>query len=346
MTDDRAALAPVYADIVLDNLTRSFPYAAHHVAIDEPDARATPRELHPAFSTSFDWHSCVHMHWLGVSLLEFGLDPARDAALRLELGRTLIAGNITVEVAYLRANPGWERPYGWAWLARLAAVCANSADPEVRRWGAALDPALDAVTDLLGAWVPVTDWPVRHGVHTNAAFGLALLLDAFRSTGRAEAAAVCEEAARRWFAADAGWPHAWERSGQDFLSAGLTEADLMRRVLDGAAFTDWFGAFLPGLEPGSTVLTPADVVDATDGYQVHLHGLNLSRAAQLARIGAALHGSPAGGLLADARGRLLDAGLDAAIAREFMSSHWLASFAWDALTATSAASSATASAAE
>jgi hypothetical protein len=336
VTDERAAFAPVYADIVLDNLTRAYPYAAHHVAIDEPDARSTPRELHPAFSTSFDWHSCVHMHWLGVSLLEFGLDPARDAALRRELGRTLTADHLAVEVAYLRANPGWERPYGWAWLARLAAVCANSTDPEVRGWGAALDPALDAVADLLGAWVATTEWPVRHGVHTNAAFGLGLLLDAFRGTGRADAAAVCEDAARRWFAADAGWPHAWERSGQDFLSAGLTEADLMRRVLDGAAFEDWFAAFLPDLEPGATVLSPAHVVDESDGYQVHLHGLNLSRAAQLARIGAALDGSPLGALLQDARGLLLAAGLDAAISREFMSSHWLASFAWDALGASTA----------
>lgn len=339
MQDRRAPRAPGYADIVLDNLSRPYPYAAHHAALDDADARTTPRELHPSFFTSFDWHSCVHMHWLGVSLLGSGLDDERDAALRSALDRSLTPENLSVEIAYLRANPGWERPYGWAWLARLAATCATSDDPDARRWASALDPALDALADLVSRWVAVTDWPVRHGVHTNTAFGLGMLLDAFRATGRQRAAAVCEEAARRWFAADAAWPHEWERSGQDFLSAGLSEADLMRRMLAPDAFARWFAAFLPGLTPESTVLQPARVVDETDGYQVHLHGLNLSRAAQLARIADALEESGGAGsadlvpMLREASARLLDAGLGAVVTTEFMSSHWLASFAWDALSA-------------
>jgi hypothetical protein len=238
-----------------------------------------------------------------------------------------------VEVDYLRAHPGWERPYGWAWLVRLAAVCAGSHDPDIRGWGDALSPAVDAVAELVSRWADHAEWPVRHGVHTNSAFGLGMLLDAFRELGHASGAAACEAAAVRWFCGDSGLDHAGERSGQDFLSASLSQADLMRRVLPADDFPAAFESLLPGLSAESLVLTPAVVLDESDGYQVHLHGLNLSRAAQAARIAAELGDSPVAAVLRDAQDRLLDAGLAAVVTREYMSSHWLASFAWDALSA-------------
>jgi hypothetical protein len=333
VTDRRALLAPVYAEIVLENLGRDYPYAAHHVAADEADARRTPRELHPSFSTSFDWHSCVHMHWLGVSLLEFGLEPGSDARLRAGLAENLTVDKLAVETAYLRDNPGWERPYGWAWLVRLASTCTSSADPEVRGWGAAIRPAVDVVAELVTNWADVTEWPVRHGVHTNTAFGLGMLLTAFREIGHGAGATAAEAAALRWFAADREWDADSERSGQDFLSAALSEADLMRRVLAPQAFSAWFDDFLPELTATSLVLSPATVRDETDGYQVHLHGLNLSRAAQAMRVADALGDAPGAGMLRDAHGRLLEAGLNAVVTPEYLSFHWLASFAWDALTA-------------
>ncbi|OMH26703.1 hypothetical protein BKD30_04760 [Tersicoccus phoenicis] len=214
---------------MLDNLARPYPYADHHVRRSAQDT-AMPHELHPAFGTSFDWHSCVHMHWLGVSVLDAGLpDSAADARLRAALGANLTAEKLDVEAEYLAANPSWERPYGWAWL-----------------------------------------------------------VDAFRTLDRDEAAAACAAGARRWFAGDAAWASEWELSGQDFLSAGLSEADLMARVLSPTDFAGWFRRFLPDLDAGSAMLAPVGVSDETDGYLVHLHGLNLSRAGQLARILAVL----------------------------------------------------------
>ncbi|HKU03406.1 MAG TPA: DUF2891 family protein, partial [Arthrobacter sp.] len=238
---------------------------------------------------------------------------------------------------YLVANPSWERPYGWAWLMRLAATCAASPDPQLREWGTALDPLVDAVVELSVAWMAKAQYPVRHGLHTNAAFGVGYMLDAFRSLGRAEAAAACEEAARTWFANDRDWPGDWELSGQDFLSAGLSEADLMRRVLTADEFAVWFAAFLPGLSAESRILQPVSVTDETDGYLVHLHGLNLTRAGQVARIIATLRGSSTSGaaaaaaVLNEALDPLLKAGLRGLESGDFMSTHWLASFAWDAL---------------
>lgn len=317
------------ARIVLDNLGRSFPYSAHHTQ-RSPEDRPSPAVIHPAFHTSFDWHSCVHMHWLGVSVLsEAGIEE-----LRGPLAENLTAEKLAVEAEYLAANPSWERPYGWAWLLRLAATCHTSDDEELRSWAEHLQGCVNVVADLVPAWLAKVEYPVRHGAHANSAFGVALLLDAFRALGRTAAAEACEAAARRWFESDAGWPAEWELSGQDFLSAGLSEADLMQRVLRPDAFAAWFDRFLPGLGGESRILAPVGVTDESDGYMVHLHGLNLSRAGQLARIAHALEQAPSSSAepaVAAAVEPLLRAGLSALESEDFMSTHWLASFAWDAV---------------
>jgi hypothetical protein len=349
--DLRAQAAPDYAAVVLGNLAEPFPHSAHHTQVSADD-RPIPEQIHPAFYSSFDWHSCVHMHWLGASLL--GASPSPQAAasdggtaawvesstaasLREALGANLTTAKLAVERDYLVANPSWERPYGWAWLMRLAATCTASNDAAIREWGTALEPLVDAVAELSVAWMAKAQYPVRHGLHTNAAFGVGYMLDAFRSLGRVDAAKACEEAARGWFGNDRGWPGDWELSGQDFLSAGLSEADLMRRVLPADEFAAWFAAFLPELSADSRILRPVSVTDETDGYLVHLHGLNLTRAGQVARIIATLResgtseGSAAASVLTEALDPLLKAGLHGLESGDFMSTHWLASFAWDAL---------------
>ncbi|GAB3569425.1 DUF2891 domain-containing protein [Arthrobacter alkaliphilus] len=350
--DFRAQAAPGYAAVVLGNLSEPYPHSAHHIQVSAND-RPTPEQIHPAFYTSFDWHSCVHMHWLGVSLLGGApgspLDGASDggtkawvdsptaASLREALGANLTTAKLAVERDYLVANPSWERPYGWAWLMRLAATCSASDDPQIPEWGAALEPLVDAVAELSAAWLAKAQYPVRHGLHTNAAFGVGYMLDAFRSLGRDDAAKACEEAARAWFGNDRGWPGDWELSGQDFLSAGLSEADLMRRILSADEFAAWFAGFLPGLSAESRILQPVSVTDETDGYLVHLHGLNLTRAGQVARIIATLRGSGSAeasavaAVLRQALDPMLKAGLAGLESGDFMSTHWLASFAWDAL---------------
>lgn len=347
--DLRAQAAPDYAAVVVGNLSEPFPHSAHHTQVSADD-RPLPEQIHPAFYTSFDWHSCVHMHWLGVSLLGGGswagaseggaaawVDASTAASLRAALGANLTPAKLSVERDYLLANPSWERPYGWAWLMRLAATCSASNDAEIRGWGAALEPLVDAVAGLSVAWMAKAQYPVRHGLHTNAAFGVGYMLDAFRSLGRVDAAKACEEAARTWFGNDRGWPGDWELSGQDFLSAGLSEADLMRRVLSADGFAEWFVGFLPGLAAESRILQPVGVTDETDGYLVHLHGLNLTRAGQVARLVATLRqaagpeASAAAAVLSEALDPLLKAGLSGLESGDFMSTHWLASFAWDAL---------------
>ncbi len=332
----RAAWAERFARVALDNTTREYPYAAHH-ATTGPDDRALPVELHPAFATSYDWHSSVHMHWLAARLLAHGLPTEQQTALTAVLQDHLRADHLATEAAYLRAAPHFERPYGWAWLLRLAAEVSASEVPELRALTPGFAPVVDAIADLVTDWTAAAAHPVRHGVHSNSAFGLLLVHDAARILGRDGLVATVERTAREWFGGDAGWPFGWERSGHDFLSAGLAEADLMAVVLPPAEYRDWAAGFLSDVGPDAEVLRPTVVRDPSDAQQVHLYGLDLSRAGSATRIVAALRidggDVPVAGLLDAAVDELLASGLEAAVGEEYYSTHWLASFAWDAMEA-------------
>lgn len=332
--------APVeaFAAVALENIATEFPYVTQHLATGPQDLKQ-PTELHPAFGTSFDWHSCVHMHWLLVSLLETepraGEDASwRDQALTL-LSTHLSPENVAVEAAYLRAKPTWERPYGWAWAAQLVTGLQASRLPELRAVGQGAQPLLDTVFDLTLAWLPKTPEPVRHGLHTNTAFGLRRILLVAREHGRSDVSAAIEAAARSFFQPDAAWCFDQERSGQDFLSGGFCEADLMAEVLTPEELAAWLPPFLSELRPESKVLTPVTVLDPTDAYQSHLYGLGLTAATSILRLAPTLDADPTlrelAGALRSRVDALLAPGLEAAVSEEYGSSHWLATFAWEAL---------------
>ena len=97
-------LAPSLAQIALDNIDREFPYAPAHV-VDGAHDRALPRELHPAFYGSYDWHSAVHGHWLLARLARRFPDAPFAAKARAALDRSLTPEHIAAEVKYLEA-PG------------------------------------------------------------------------------------------------------------------------------------------------------------------------------------------------------------------------------------------------
>lgn len=323
------------AGVALENLSRQFPFAAHHVQTSAEDLHQ-PARMHPAFASSFDWHSSVHMHWLLASLVESTVDaPWRERALEL-LADHLAPQKLVVEAAYLRENPTWERPYGWAWAAQLVVALGEARTPALRSLAGAAAPLLDEVLALVRSWLPRTPLPVRHGLHTNTAFGLRRLLRAARATSADEASGEIEQAARRFFLDDADWAFDQERSGQDFLSAGLSEADLMIEVLDEDELAAWLPRFLSRLHPGSDVLRPVPVIDPSDGYQSHLDGLGLTAAASGLRIADALERIGAedcreiAAALRDAAPSLMEPGLRSAVSEEYMASHWLATFAWEA----------------
>lgn len=318
--------AAPFARLAVANVTRAYPYAPQQLLTGPADL-TPPRTRHPAFYGSYDWHSSVHMHWLLVRLLRTAPERIDTEAVRAVLDAHLTADALATEARHLRAHPTFERPYGWAWLARLAAECGQANADGVTGaevWDAALRPAADTVRELVEAWLAKATYPIRHGVHTNSAFALGLLLDADVATGAAT------DAVRRWFLADRGYPADWEPSGQDFLSPALTEADAVRRVLPPDEFAGWLTGFLPGLADGApaALLTPPEVSDPEDPQICHLLGLGLSRAAALASLGRALPADdPRVPVLTDSAARHLSAALPYVATGVWAADHWLATFA-------------------
>src|SRR5579875_89185 len=58
-----------YARIAVSNICREFPVLLRRLMTGPGDFPPRPRDVTPVFYGSFDWHSCVEMHWLLVRLL-------------------------------------------------------------------------------------------------------------------------------------------------------------------------------------------------------------------------------------------------------------------------------------
>jgi hypothetical protein len=329
-------LASSFARVALDNVAREYPNKLDHVMHGDADV-ASPRALHPAFCGSFDWHSCVHMHWLLARIARLEPEIPEAGAIAAWFDANLTREAIAGEVAYLgrAGTQTFERTYGWAWLLKLAQELGRGEDACFRAWRDNVAPLADAFVARYLAWLPRAAVPLRGGLHTNSAFGLAFALDYASAVGETALEAACERKALDWYANDTDYPAAFEPSGNDFVSPALIEADLMRRVLGGSAFAEWLQRFLPGFADGAPVslFTPVVPTDRSDGQIVHLDGLSLSRAWCFDAIADALPaGDPRVNRCRAAASEHLAAGMEGVASGDYMGAHWLASFAALALT--------------
>ena len=325
MTQLTPDLADRFAGIALGHADREYPNKLDHVLAGPSDSSG-PRELHPVFYGSFDWHSCVHGYWMLAHLYRRFPAMPQAPAVRALFDGHLVPDRVAGECAYLDRGGarGFERPYGWAWLLKLAGELKLHDTPEGRAWSAALQPLADAFAARFLAFLPLATYPVRAGVHSSTAFAVRLALDYPDDRLRV----VLMEAARRWYMQDADC-QAWEPGGDEFLSPALIEAECMRAALPGDEFSAWFARFLPRLHRGepATLFTPATVSDRSDGKIAHLDGVNLSRA-WCWRALAEYTPDPA------ASRRTAQAHIDASlphVSGDYVGEHWLASFATLAL---------------
>ena len=325
-------LAAKFARLALSHVTRELPNKLDHVINDAADIKS-PRELHPVFYGSFDWHSCVHGYWLLATVHR--LFPSLTEAQEIErlFDAQLTPAKVGGELDYLRQpmRGTFERPYGWAWLLMLVAELSRG-DFGRRRWSDPLQPLADAFADRFKGFLPKATYPTRVGTHFNSAFAVALALDYAATADDTDLSDLLRDTATRWFGNDAD-AQAWEPGGDDFLSPTLMEAECMRRVLSAAQFSSWRNTFLPKLssrEP-ATLFKPATVSDRSDGKIAHLDGLNLSRAwcwRSLAQTWDSKDNSRA--IALDAAEVHLAASMPY-VAGDYMGEHWLATFALLAL---------------
>lgn len=319
-------LASIFARLALSHVEREYPNKLDHVLRGPADVRS-PRDLHPLFYGSFDWHSCVHGYWLLATLRRRCPDIAEAAAISALFERQLTEENVAAEVEYL-AQPmrgGFERPYGWAWVLMLAAELSRRDDAA---WSATFAPLASAIVERFMEFLPKATYPVRTGTHFNTAFAITLALEYADAVHDSVLGEALRDKSIAWYGDDVEC-QAWEPSGDDFLSPALIEAQCMHRSLSDADFTRWFDSFLPRIEERepATLFEPAQVSDRSDGKIAHLDGLNLSRAWCWRSLA---QGWPEG----DARRALAQqaaAGHLAAslphVAGDYMGEHWLATFA-------------------
>ena len=310
-------------------IAREYPVALV-VTLERAEDLGTPRELTPAFHGSFDWHSAVHGHWTLARGARLHPDAAWAGNARRSLGHSLTAENLARELAFLEKRPGFERPYGLAWLLQLAAELRGWDTPAVRVWAQMLAPLEELAAKRLVEWATRLPWPVRSGEHGQSAFALGLALDWAHDTGRREYRESLANECARLYRGDTGAPVAYEPSAHDFLSPALAEADLMRRVLPREAFANWIYNFLPDPREETLTrwLTPVTPPDRADGKFAHLDGLNLSRAWMLDGILCGLSEThELYSVLERASAMHAAAGLEGARTRDWMGTHWLGSFA-------------------
>ena len=328
LTDKQASH---FAALALKCVAREYPNKPEHV-INNASEVQSPKLLHPAFYGCYDWHSSVHGQWMLIRLLKTFPNLPESDKIRSALDANLTAENIASEVAYMKQpnRQSFERTYGWAWALKLAEELHTWNDADGKRWSTNLQPLAELLAKSYRSFLPKQTYPIRTGVHPNTAFGLAFALDYAKTTGDRELEAVLNERSRTYFAKDVNYPGAWEPGGEDFFSAALMEADLMRRVMPAREFATWFHRFLPGVAKGNpaALLNPATVTDRSDPKLVHLDGLNLSRAWCMRSIALALPANnSARAVLKSASEKHASAALAHVASGDYAGEHWLASFA-------------------
>ena len=330
LTPERAA---AFAALPLAYLRLEYPNHIMHVLNDATDVQS-PRALHPVFYGCYDWHSAVHGYWLLLRCLRRYPDIAAADQIGALFDEHFTAAAMLQEAAYFQA-PGrnsFERPYGYGWLLALAQELAASSHPHAPQWLAAMQPLTATIRQRLLDYLGKLTYPIRVGTHYNTAFALTLALDYARAAGDDELSSTITQAALRYYVADQDYPAHYEPGGDEYLSAALTEAMLMSKVLEGEVFANWFERFLPQLGQVTSLMQPAQVSDRTDPKIAHLDGLNLSRAWCMqdiaSRLPAVHHAQTT---IASAAQRHLQASIEHVVGSHYSGGHWLASFALLAL---------------
>ena len=73
--------ASSFARLALGCVEKEYPGKMDHIMTSAADVQG-PQALHPSFYGCFDWHSCVHGHWMLARLLRLFPDLPEAPAIR------------------------------------------------------------------------------------------------------------------------------------------------------------------------------------------------------------------------------------------------------------------------
>ena len=89
-----------FAKLALDCIHKEYPNKIAHSLNSDADVKP-PRQLTPAFYGCYDWHSCVHAHWLLARLIRMSPQAPFAPEARRALAESFTPANIAQEVKYL-----------------------------------------------------------------------------------------------------------------------------------------------------------------------------------------------------------------------------------------------------
>jgi hypothetical protein len=167
--------APAYAEVAMANIVREYPTFVIGTISGPGELAARPRDRSPVFYGSYDWHSCVEMHWLLVRLLKVVPDLVPAGQIRGLLDSQFTEAKLRAEAAFMSTASGaaMERPYGWGWALELMNELATwTWDRDAMRWARAMTPLASTLTRRLLDWLAEAPYAVRTGLHANSSFGL------------------------------------------------------------------------------------------------------------------------------------------------------------------------------
>ncbi len=322
MTELDQTLASGFARIALGHVAQEYPHKLDHVMAGDPDVKR-PRELHPVFFGSFDWHSCVHGWWTLLTLRRLFPGMAEAKQIEALAETTFTEEKLAAELAYLERaeSRGFERPYGWGWLLYLHLEAARHRDMS---WGTRLEPLALSFAERFRTYLPLLTYPITVGTHYNTSFALTLARE-WAEASDDDLLRVIDKWTEDAFAQRSEY-RGWEPGGDEFLSPVLTAALLMSRSRGRDTFLPWFEDLVIKNAWLEQQCMPVSVSDRTDGKIAHLDGLNLSRAWCLREIASKIDPHPQSSAIRSLAARHFEAA-NSHVSGDYMGEHWLASFA-------------------
>jgi hypothetical protein len=137
------------------------------------------------FHGCHDWHSSVHGHWALFRMGLAGSGRHRDEVARA--GRRLTEEGVSAVISDLERDPGFEMPYGRAWLLKLVVeyerwAQKNGATPS-RNWRQLGDCAAGSLVDHYLGECSEQDPDILSNQHGNDSFAVVQLFDYLRHRG-------------------------------------------------------------------------------------------------------------------------------------------------------------------
>ena len=204
-----------------------------------------------AFFGCASWHDAVSSVWMLMSTLKQNPKISLASDIKDIATTHFRKTNIDGEVAYFsaeRPTPGgfnFERPYGYAWVIKLYGETKGGLSPDDRKMAVALAPLARWMSERLVFFLYDLKFPYRSGVETNTAWTLSLILDGANLAEDNTLKTAVHDNALRLFSKDKNCPANFEPQNSDLISACLTEAALMGRVMNQADYLKWLDDYLP-----------------------------------------------------------------------------------------------------